>query len=253
MAFEHHYYDEQFKKYLAQFMTIFANMQVKIGKRDSEEEQLITAPIQYGFKDRIVASIVSDYTQNKPLRLPMMSAHLSGIAMAPELRKGIGTERRQTYMPRGEVYPDDLKVARQLMPVPYRANAELAIYTSNTDQRFQILEQILMLFDQTIQIQKSDAPFDWTKLTTVELENISFEDNYPSGTDRRIMVSTLTFNFPVYISAPTNLREEYIKDIYMRLGTVSTGADSSEEMIAEIDAQGIEYEKIFDLDDLNLP
>ena len=253
MAFEYHYYDEQFKQYLAQFMTIFANMQVQVGKRDDEDEQLITVPVQYGYKDRVVASIISDNTQNKPLRLPVMSAHLTNINMAPELRKGIGSQRRETYLPRGGVFPDEITIAHQLMPVPYRATTELAIYTSNTEQRFQILEQILMLFDPTIQIQKSEAPFDWTKLTVVELEGINFEDNYPSGTDRRIMVSTLTFNFPVYISAPANLREEFIKDIYMRIGAVSTGATTSEEMVAELDAQSIDYEQIFSLDDVILP
>jgi len=253
MAFDYHYYDEQFKRYLTQFMVIFANMQVMVGKRDTEEDQLITVPIRYGYQDRVVASIISDNTQNKPIRLPMMSAHLTGINMAPELRKGIGSMRRQTYMPRGELFPTDLKVAKQLMPVPYRVTAELAIYTSNTDQRFQILEQILMLFDPTIQIQISDAAFDWTKLTTVELENITFDDNYPSGTDRRIMISTLSFNFPIYISAPTNLRDDFIKDIFMRIGAVSSSANTNEEMVADLDAQGIDYENIFKLDDIILP
>jgi hypothetical protein len=248
------YYDEQIKKYMTQFMAIFAGMQVQIGKNDtSDENQLITVPIQYGNKDRVVAHIIGDQTQNKPLRVPMMSAYVNGINMAPESRKGIGQTKRQTYLPRGSVFPDDITTVHQYMPVPYKLTCELAIYASNTDQHFQILEQILMLFDPTVQIQTSDALFDWTKLTTVELENINFDQNYPIGTERRMIVSTLQFIVPVYISAPANLRNDYIKEIFVRIGAVSSDSNTSYEIIADLDGQGIDYENWFSLDDINLP
>lgn len=251
-----HYYNKQIKKYMTQFMAIFAGMQVEIGKNDdSDETQLISVPIQYGNKDRVVAWIIGDQTQNKPLRLPMMSSYINGINMAPELRKGIGGVKRQSYLPQGSVFPDDITTVKQLMPVPYTLSAELAIYASNTEQHFQILEQILMVFDPQVQIQTTDALFDWTKLTTVTLDNINFDQSYPIGTDRRMIMSTLSFIFPVYISAPANLKQDFIKDIFVRIGTVSQSTDlsDSEEVVAELDAQGIDYENWFSLDDINLP
>lgn len=235
-------------------MAIFAGLQASIGKNaDSDEEQLITVPIQYGNKDRVVAHIIGDNTQNKPLRLPMLSAYLNNFQLAPELRKGIGQTRRQSYLPRGEVFPDGIKTVHQYMPIPYRMQAEVAIYASNSDQHFQILEQILMIFDPTVQIQTSDGIFDWTKLTTVELDGINFDQSYPTGTDRRMIISTLSFNFPVYISAPANLRDDYIKDIYVRVGAVSQDSLTNQEMIDELNEQGIDYENWFSLDDINLP
>lgn len=254
MAMYTHYYDRQIKRYMTQFMAIFAGMQVSIGKNDdSDEEQLISVPIQYGNKDRVVAWILGGQTQNKPLRLPIMSAYINGINMAPESRKGVGNTKRQTYLPRGTVFPDGLETVHQYMPVPYKISAELAIYASNTEQHLQILEQILMVFDPIVQIQTSDAIFDWTKLTTVELDNINFDQSYPIGTDTRMIMSTLSFIFPVYISAPANLKNDFIKDIYVRIGAVSTSATTSQEMIDDLDGQGLDYENWFSLDDINLP
>lgn len=253
MALQHYYYNNQLKKYIIQFMNIFYGMQVEVGKRDDQEPQLVSVPVQYGYKDRVVASILSEGTQNKPLRLPTMSAYLNEVRLAPELRRGIGQQRRQTYLPTGGLFPDDIKTIHQLMPIPYRATMELSVYTSNTDQRFQIMEQILMLFDPIVQIQTTDAVFDWTKLTTVELEGVNFDDNYPTGTDRRIMIVNFTFNLPIYISAPANVREEYIRDIYVRLGTIGSSAETGEDVMAEFDTQGVDYEKWFSLEDIILP
>ncbi len=247
-----YYYNNQIKTYLIQFMALFSGMSTMIGKRDDVEPELLSVPIQYGFVDRVVAHIISENTQNSPLRLPTMSAYLTGVAMAPELRKGIGMIRRQTFLPAGALFPEGIKTIHQLMPIPYRATMELSIYTSNTEQRFQILEQILMLFDPTVQIQSTDAVFDWTKLTTVELENISFDDNYPSGVDDRIMITTLNFNMPIYISAPANLRDDYIKDVFVRIGMVSGAANGNAEMIADLDSQGLDYENWFSLDDVDI-
>lgn len=252
MAFDNFYYNEQIKRYLIQFMAIFSGMRCQIGKRDDEEEQTISVPIHYGNADRVVSSILAANTQNKLLRLPVMSAVLTGFDMAPELRKGIGQERRDTYLPQGGVFPDDIKKVVQLMPIPYWARADVSVYTSNIEQRFQIIEQIMMLFDPIVQIQTTDALFDWTKLTTVELENIGLDDNYPTGTDRRILVITFSFKFPIYISAPANLKSDYIKDIYVRLGTIDQVANSSEEIIGDLEGQGLDYEKWFTLDDVNL-
>lgn len=248
-----YYYNQQVKKYIIQFMNIFSGMQVQVGKSDANPDGgMIPITIQYGHRDRVVAHIQSSNTQNKLLRLPAMSVYVTGIDLAPELRKGVGTQRRQTYLPRGEVFPDGITVVKQLMPIPYRLRVELGIYSSNLEQKYQIMEQILMLFDPTIQLQTSDGSFDWTKITTVELDAINFEDNYPSGTDRRLLISSCTFNFPIYISAPANIRDEFVRDIMVRIGVVSTMASTPEEIIAELDQQNLEYEKWFSLADIDI-
>lgn len=255
MAFKHFYYDKQVKNYILQFMAVFAGLRVLIGKNDrtSDEEKLISVPVIYGNRDRVVGWIKGEHTQNKPLRVPVMSANITNLEMAPELRKGIGTVRRNTYLPRGGAIPDDVEVIKQHMPVPYYLNATLDIWVSNSEQRYQILEQILTVFDPIVQIQKNDALFDWTKITTIELMDIGYDDNYPIMEGRRMLLNSLIFRFPIYLSAPANVKDDFIKDVYVRIGAVSQVAQTSEDIVADLDAQGIEYELWFDGDTITLP
>ncbi len=247
------FYDEQIREYILQFMAIFAGLKVQIGKLDDREASLIPIHLTYGAKDRVVAHIVGEGTQNKPIRLPAMSAYMNGIDLAPDRRKGVGVVRRKVFMPSGGQFPDDIETVEQLVPVPYNTSMELSIFTSNRDEHLQILEQIFMFFDPVLQIQTSDDTFDWTKITTVELTNINFEENYPSGADRRIIQTTLGFLMPIWISVPAKIKNNFIADILVRVGLVSQTTTGSGNIIAELDDLGFDYDTIFDLDDFELP
>lgn len=251
-ALREYWYDHQFKRYLVQFMAIFADMNVRVGRNEDKEPRLITVPTYAASKDRVVAAIKSENTQNKPIRLPAMSGAIVGFEMAPDRRKGVPNSRRHTFMPTGGVFPTDFKVVEQRMPVPYDLTMELTIWASNQDQHYQIIEQIMMLFNPIIQIQTSDDVFDWTQIISVELMGIRPEENLPAGNDRRLIQTTMEFKVPVYVSAPANVHDKYIKDIYLRVGAVSTAAESSYDIVAELDSQEIPYELNFSLDDVEL-
>ena len=248
-----YHYEERIRNYILQFMAVFAGMKVQVGKLGDRDPALIPVHLAYGAKDRVVASIFSENTQNKPIRLPAMSAYMNGIEMAPDKRKGVGVTRREVFMPAGGQFPDDIRTIEQLMPVPYNALMDLSIYTSNRDEHLQILEQILMFFDPILQIQINDDTFDWTKITTIELLNINYEENYPSGTDRRIIQTTLSFMVPIYVAVPAKIKNNWIAEINLRVGLVSQSTQGSHNIIAELDDLGFEYENIFSLDDFDLP
>jgi len=180
----------------------------------------IEVPIMVGARDRVVSAIQSRNTQNLAFPLPMLSAYISNIALAPERRKGISVINRERFLPAGGIWPTDLEVAQRVMPIPYNLEMELSIYTSNTNQMHQILEQILMIFDPIVQIQKTDATFDWTKITHVELTGINNEENHPMGTDKRIKIWSLIFDMPIYLSAPLELKNNIVHDIQIRIGNI---------------------------------
>lgn len=248
MAFRRdgYYYDQQLKRYVLQFMAIFQGLQVQIGKWNEKDERLISVPIHYATPDRVVAAILTDNTQNKPLRLPVMSAYMKNLSLATDLMHGTGIERRNAYVPVGGLVPDDIKVIRQRMPVPYKLDLELGIYASNTDQHFQILEQILTLFEPQMTLQVSDGIFDQPRLTSVELTNINVDSNYPIAQDRRIVQSTLTFTMPIALAIPAEIRTDFVKKILMRIAAVDSISDDSFEIIGDIDGQGIPYEPVAD-------
>lgn len=250
-----YYYDAQFKRYITQFMAIFAGMQVMVGASASLPPRLIKVPIAYGSRDRVVSWIKSSQTQNKPLRIPAFSAFLRNVALAPDLRKGVGQQRRQTVARNnGKAFPENLEVVKQVMPVPYRMTFELCSLTSNDDQHFQIQEQILMLFDPQLQIQTSDDPLDWTQITTVTLQGINWEENFPAGADRRITMSVLSFEVVAYLSGPAEFRNNYIESIKVRLAVVPTSTDFSDEYgtLDALNETGVDYVTIFDSQNIDI-
>lgn len=247
-----YYYNQQLKRYLIQFMAIFAQLRVQVGWNEDKEPRLITVPIYSASKDRVVAAIKGENTQNKPIRLPTMSAWMTNIELAPEMRKGIPNSRRNTYMPSGGVFPDDVEVVQQRMPVPYKLFYELSIWSSNQEQHHQIIEQIMMIFNPTLHIETGDDVFDWTKVTKVELTGINLEENVPMGADRRIIRTSMNFEVPVWISAPADIHKRYIRDIYVRIGAVTEQLENSYEIVADLDGQGIPYELNFTLDDIDI-
>jgi hypothetical protein len=214
-----YFYEGQLKSYLVQFCNIFTGLKIQTGKGECGTPEFMTVPIAIGSRDRVVAAIQAGNTQNRPFSLPIMAANMTAINVS-NYRKGIGVVDHKTFLPVGGVFPDDLRVVKRVMPIPYEMTVDLSICTSNTHQTHQILEQLLMLFDPTLQIQTSDAALDWTKISTVELVGISNEENYPAGTDRRIINWTLTFSLPIYISAPVDVRDDLVRKIFIQIGNL---------------------------------
>jgi hypothetical protein len=198
-------------------MEIFRGIIVKTGKSSDGTIKDIIVPIRYGSMDRVAESIAANNTQNLPTRLPIMAAYLSTISMAPDRYKGIDSVKTMPYTPRGGVFPDDTKTINQVMPMPFKLSLDLHIYSSNMEQQLQILEQILLLFNPSIQIQTSNALYDGGRITNVELVGINNDENYPIGTDRRTVMHTLNFDMIIYLTAPAELRDNLVKQINIRI------------------------------------
>jgi hypothetical protein len=244
MAFQRsgYWYDQQIKRWITQYMAIFSGLQVQVGRWNAESEQLISIPIHYGSPDRVVAAIIAGNTQNTPVRLPVMAAQMSGLSIAKDRMHGTGVQRRETYVPVGGLIPNDIKVIHQRMPVPYDLEMKLGICASNTDQHLQIIEQILPLFDPQLNIQSSDALFDMTRLTSVELINgPTFEQNTVLTADTRIIQSVITFKMPIWITIPADVRRDFIEKIYIRIGAVNAVATTNEEIVVELDQELVPY------------
>jgi len=222
MSIRHYWYDGQIRQYLLQFVSIFHGLQVQTGIGECDVPEFVSVPIVIGNKDRVVAAIMSGNTQNRVFSLPTMAAQITGIAPADERRRSPGMIDQRVTMKTGGVFPDDLTVVKRVMPVPYNLSLELAIYASNTMQMHQILEQILVLFNPDLQIQKSDGPFDWTKITNVTLNDIANEENYPTGTERRLISWTLTFTMPIWIGMPIGVKDDLVRKIIIQIGDLSS-------------------------------
>ncbi len=227
-----YYYNAQLEKAILAFSGVFMGIQVKTGKNGCEDIATMTVPLRYGSGDRVVEAIGGHNTQNSPHSLPMLSCYMMGMTLANERMHGVGGVDRRAVLEAGGVFPDDVKSIHRVMPVPYTLNMELSIYASNTNQLFQILEQILILFDYDLQLQFNDAPYDWGKITKMTLTGITNEENHPAGIDRRMLVWTLSFDFYIWLSPPMDVRQGLIREINIRIG------DLDSIVLNEIDANG---------------
>jgi hypothetical protein len=217
-----YWFDNQLRSYILQFVSIFQGLQVQTGSGECDEVQRITVPCVIGNKDRVVAALHTGNTDNRVFSLPTMSVHMQGLQLAPERRKVQAFVDQRVTMKAGGVFPQDLTTVKRAMPIPYNMTIELSIYASNTLQRDQILEQILVLFNPDLQIQKSDGAFDWTRLTKVELTDIANEENYPSATDRRMIVWTLSFELPIFLSVPMGVKDDLVRKVIIQIGSLDT-------------------------------
>ena len=92
------------------------------------------------------------------------------------------------------------------MPVPYNLTINLDIWTSNTTMKLQLLEQILTLFNPSLEIQSTDNYVDWTSLSVVELTGTNWSSrSIPMGTEANIDITTLSFSLPIWITPPARV------------------------------------------------
>jgi len=245
-----YYYEAQMKKLLLQFLAVFTGFKVQSGKTNELDKRFIDVQVKNGSSDRVVAAILNDNTQNKVIRLPMMAGTFTNIELDPSLRHGLRTERSTTYFPSGGEFPTDLKTVTQQMPIPYQAQFELNIFVSSQEQHYELLEQMLMLFDPTMELWTSDEPFDWCRLRSLELIGIQFDESVP-GVDRRIIQTTLSFRAPIYLSLPNKILKNHIASIKMRVGAVNQFYPI-EDALSQLDQDSIEYDTIVKLGDLTL-
>ena len=90
------------------------------------------------------------------------------------------------------------------------------IYTSNTDQKLQLLEQIMVLFNPTLNIRTTDNIFDWSSLAYVEMTNTQWSSrSIGSNIDDIIDVSTLTFQMPIFINPPAKVKQQNLYTILL--------------------------------------
>lgn len=213
-----YFYDQQYRRYILQFIRIFSDLKIQVSPG-----VLKRVPVKYGDMSRMVAMIMRDNSQNTILSAPQMSAWITGIEMSPERRKDTTYIRKTRAVERA--YDNDLEAyttesgnrysIESPMPVPYVLNMQLDIWTTNTTDKFQILEQISTIFNPSVQIQTTDNPLDWTSIFEVELTGITWSNrSIPAGTQTTNDIASLTFKIPVWITPPARVsRQKMIQTI----------------------------------------
>jgi hypothetical protein len=217
-----------------------SNFEVETGLNSAGTSALIRVPVMYGDPTRQAAQIIGNNSETSLPPVPIMAAIISDLkydrtrVQEPNFVSTMSIRQRAVDPVTGQlqsVRGNSFSVER-LMPVPYKLTVKLDIWTSSTEQKLQILEQILALFNPAIEVQNTDNYVDWSSLSYVELTDTTWSSRtIPVGTENPIDIATLTFEIPIWISAPARVKklgviERIIASVY----------DSNEEMDAAITA-----------------
>jgi T4-like virus Myoviridae tail sheath stabiliser len=222
------FYAQQLRQYRLQVMRAFSNFYVSFGNNADGSPILHRVPCRYGDSSRIAETILSANSDNKMPTTPFISVHVTGMSLAPERRAAptfVSTKNvieREYDAENGrylETQGNKVSVSRY-MPVPYTLEFNVDIWTSNLDQKEQLIEQTQVLFNGMIDIQTSTNPLDWTALTTLEPTNITWSSrSIPIGTENPIDVFTVAYKMPIWINPPAQVTyqkiiEQIVTNIY---------------------------------------
>lgn len=197
---------------------MFSGFQVEYGNETDgvNNAALLRVPVRYGDSSRNAQTIIQENSASSMPSTPLMTFYVAGLDYDRErMQEPYFVDRfavrQRTYDPVTETYETtqgNAFTVERLMPVPYKLTINLDIWTSNTNQKLQLLEQILTLFNPSLEIQSTDNYIDWTSLSVMYLDSSTFTSRtIPQGTSDTIDIATLRFSMPIWISSPAKIKK----------------------------------------------
>ena len=222
------FFDNQVRRFLIQFAKIFSNWEVTRGKDPNGNDILVRVPIMYGDSSRQASTIIANNSASNLPSAPLITYYITGIeynqkwTQDPTFVDKLNV-RQRAYNPDTQSYETTQGQAftvERLMPVPYTLRVSVDFWTTNYQQKLEIFEQLATLFNPALEIQSTDNFIDWTSLSAVFQDGITFSSRtIPVGTNNPIDVMTWKFYMPIWISTSSKLKkmgiiEKIIASIY---------------------------------------
>lgn len=230
-----YFYDGQTRRFLEQIVRAFSGFQYMTGRRGDIPPQLRMVPCHMAPTDRMVAHIMRNQSENTLLAVPMITVYVTSLNGRRDALQNphhvdtrIVVERERlpdgTYGPaRGDSY-----TVERLMPRPFELKVNVDVWTSNMDQKFQLLEQILTIIYPTFDIQNSENPLDWSAMTTMLVDDgINFSSrSVPVGTESEIDIMTIPLTLPFWLSPPAKVtRAQIVEQIVANIADMAENED----------------------------
>ena len=211
-----YFYDNQIRRFLIQFGKIFSSWYVTKGKDPNGNDILMRVPIMYGDQSRQAATVIANNSESNLPSVPLFTYHITGLEYDQrrtqdptfvekmQVRQRAWNEETSTYdTTQGQAF-----TVERLMPVPYTLRVQLDLWTSNYNQKLEIIEQLGTLFNPSLEIQSTDNYIDWTSLSVVYQDGLTFSSrSIPIGTANPIDILSWRFYMPIWISTASKLKK----------------------------------------------
>jgi len=236
------HYDQQIRRFLLQFARMFSNFEVESGLDNTGNATLIRVPVRYGDATRQAETILQENSRNSIPCAPTMSFYIDSLKYdRPRMQEPYHIDKKQVKQREwdegSQTYEttqgNAFSLERQ-MPVPYLLGLKLDVWTSSTNMKLQLMEQILTLFNPALEIQSTDNYLDWTSLSVVELADVNWSSRQVPNNDDAIDIATLKFNLPIWISPPARVTKQGV--VHKVIASIY---DEAGEYVDAIDADNI--------------
>ena len=204
------FYDGQIRRYLTQYMRVMSNFSYKDGGG-----RIVQIPVMYGDPSRQAASLLKKNSENTMPAAPFIACYIKSVEYEQarlqdptfvskvQIREREFDEENGRYLEtQGLGY-----TVERIMPAPYKLTFSADIWTTNTDQKLQIFEQLAYLFNPSLELQTTDNYVDWTSLTVLQLKSTNWTSRQiPQGANQDIDILNLTFETPIWITPPAKVK-----------------------------------------------
>lgn len=219
----------QFERYIGQFARVFTGFQVQDGVTRGGELHTRTVPVVYGNMSRIVATVLNKRSRNTTASIPVIAVNMLGLQTDE-------TNKRTPH------HKDSISlhgtgrdaVMERLIGPQFIMSMEASIYASSMEELFEILEQILLIFNPRVTIQVDTNARNADCITDIILRDIQPEIQYPMSDNNRIVMLTMNFDVPVRLQYPSSITyDTLIKTIHGKIIDENSGEVLSELNIDE--------------------
>jgi hypothetical protein len=210
------FYDNQVRRFLIQFGKIFSNWYVTKGKDPAGNDILVRVPVMYGDSSRQASTIIANNSASNLPSAPLITYYITALeydqrrTQDPTFIDKIQVRQRsynaetQSY----ETVQGQAFTVERLMPVPYTLRMTVDLWTTNYNQKLELIEQLGTLFNPSLEIQSTDNFIDWTSLSVVYQDGLTFSSrSIPQSTGNPIDVLSWKFYMPIWISNAAKLKK----------------------------------------------
>ncbi|AFC21677.1 tail sheath [Cronobacter phage vB_CsaM_GAP32] len=222
-----YYYDGQFRRLLKHLIRVFGEFQVRNGVDEDGKPKYKSVPARYADISRLAAYIIAGNSENVMPSTPMITINVQSLKFdRPNLRAPAShtTVMGTNKSPAENEYVDELDKQYQITrynPTPWKLTFNVNIWTTTLTNKMELFEQIATLFNPSVTLQMSENPLDWTSAVDVELTDCQFSTRgFPQGTDTDLDIMVLTFECPIWLSLPANVKQaKLIQQIVTNINT----------------------------------
>lgn len=211
-----YFMDNQIKRFLIQFSRIFSNWEVTAGYDPNNNPIIKRVPIMYGDSSRQASTILANNSASNLPSAPLITYWITGVeydqrrTQDPYFVDKLNVRQRtfNTDTQEFETTQGNAFTVERLMPVPYTLRINVDFWTTNYNQKLELLEQLGTLFNPSMELQSTDNFIDWTSLSVVYQDGLTFSSrSVPVGTANPIDIMSWKFYMPIWISSAAKIQK----------------------------------------------